>query len=517
MNFFRIAFLDYGENYFHGREKQWNIKFPTKENYDAADEIMDEFIEEWGEDLNDEAQKAWTENIINPLNDGTYVLPGKDDENEEENDDKENDILKEKLMKERIAWALPKSVKDIPYVAEIGSARYSVPDSTRSLDYLEENGLCLDNLRKGKSNIPQAGNGAFATRNISKNSIVVPAPLLPIKRDVLQMTWKNYNVHQDDDDDYDIEEVQMNQLLLNYCFGHPESSLLLFPYSSTVHFINNDNINPNAYLRWSKSEMNRVEMLDTEVDDVYAGIILEVVALRDIRIGEEVTIDYGVEWNDAWNDHVETWEIEHEESQINPESVIELLTMNRESETKPIRTMDEQTVNPYPTCVRTACYTQELKSAPWIFTKSKVENLRFCDITKREYQNSKYWYTAKIKLIEDDEAKDDENLVALIPQEAVVLIKDKYCSDFHLEGSFRHEIGVPNGIYPDIWMDVKDSDSQEAKVTCDTSAGQFTMLFHRKWSPIGYDRVLDLFVDGFYDQSHFFRVIPNFLVQFGIR
>ena len=30
------------------------------------------------------------------------------------------------------------------------------------------------------------------------------------------------------------------------------------------------------------------------------------------------------------------------------------------------------------------------------------------------------------------------------------------------------------------------------------------------------DRAVELFDRGYYDKSHFFRVIPNFLVQFGI-
>mmetsp|Transcript_19914 Transcript_19914/g.57194 ORF Transcript_19914/g.57194 Transcript_19914/m.57194 type:complete len:280 (+) Transcript_19914:220-1059(+) len=58
--------------------------------------------------------------------------------------------------------------------------------------------------------------------------------------------------------------------------------------------------------------------------------------------------------------------------------------------------------------------------------------------------------------------------------------------------------------------------SEEATVTCSTSKGQFKMKFYRKWSPNGYDRAVELFERGFYDQSHFFRVLPGFLVQFGI-
>eukprot|EP00804_Cyclotella_cryptica_P002092 CCRYP_006511-RA/>CCRYP_006511-RA protein AED:0.14 eAED:0.14 QI:0/-1/0/1/-1/0/1/0/248 len=42
------------------------------------------------------------------------------------------------------------------------------------------------------------------------------------------------------------------------------------------------------------------------------------------------------------------------------------------------------------------------------------------------------------------------------------------------------------------------------------------MHFHRAWSPHGYERATTLFERHYYDQSHFFRVVPHFLVQFGI-
>lgn len=55
-----------------------------------------------------------------------------------------------------------------------------------------------------------------------------------------------------------------------------------------------------------------------------------------------------------------------------------------------------------------------------------------------------------------------------------------------------------------------------AAVSCETTAGDIVMEFHRHWSPAGYDRAVALFDQGFYDHSHFFRTVPNFLVQFGI-
>ena len=39
---------------------------------------------------------------------------------------------------------------------------------------------------------------------------------------------------------------------------------------------------------------------------------------------------------------------------------------------------------------------------------------------------------------------------------------------------------------------------------------------HRDWSPLGADRFYNLVSNGFFDGVRFFRVIPNFMAQFGI-
>jgi peptidyl-prolyl cis-trans isomerase A (cyclophilin A) len=54
------------------------------------------------------------------------------------------------------------------------------------------------------------------------------------------------------------------------------------------------------------------------------------------------------------------------------------------------------------------------------------------------------------------------------------------------------------------------------KVKFDTSAGAFVVQVHRDWAPIGADRFYNLVKAGFFDDVRFFRVIPNFMVQFGI-
>jgi peptidyl-prolyl cis-trans isomerase A (cyclophilin A) len=50
----------------------------------------------------------------------------------------------------------------------------------------------------------------------------------------------------------------------------------------------------------------------------------------------------------------------------------------------------------------------------------------------------------------------------------------------------------------------------------DTSKGAFTIEVHREWAPLGADRFYSLVKNGFFDDARFFRVVSDFMVQFGI-
>jgi peptidyl-prolyl cis-trans isomerase A (cyclophilin A) len=50
----------------------------------------------------------------------------------------------------------------------------------------------------------------------------------------------------------------------------------------------------------------------------------------------------------------------------------------------------------------------------------------------------------------------------------------------------------------------------------DTTKGTFVIKVTRDWAPIGADRFYNLVKNGFYNGARFFRMIPGFIVQFGI-
>jgi peptidyl-prolyl cis-trans isomerase A (cyclophilin A) len=54
------------------------------------------------------------------------------------------------------------------------------------------------------------------------------------------------------------------------------------------------------------------------------------------------------------------------------------------------------------------------------------------------------------------------------------------------------------------------------KVKFDSTAGPFVVEVHRAWAPNAADHFYTLVKNNFYDEARFFRVVPNFMVQFGI-
>ena len=73
--------------------------------------------------------------------------------------------------------------------------------------------------------------------------------------------------------------------------------------------------------------------------------IIEAVATQDIAKGDEVFIDYGEDWEEAWNEHVRTWV-----PVAGSENYIYAQNMDL---TEPFRTVEEQKKEPYPSNLMT--------------------------------------------------------------------------------------------------------------------------------------------------------------------
>lgn len=54
------------------------------------------------------------------------------------------------------------------------------------------------------------------------------------------------------------------------------------------------------------------------------------------------------------------------------------------------------------------------------------------------------------------------------------------------------------------------------KARFETTKGNFDIVSRRAWSPKGVDRLYQLIKNGYYDDVAIFRVVPDFVAQFGI-
>ncbi len=72
----------------------------------------------------------------------------------------------------------------------------------------------------------------------------------------------------------------------------------------------------------------------------------------------------------------------------------------------------------------------------------------------------------------------------------------------------------PGNLLKPSTLQEKAPDKYEVKFK--TTRGDFTVQVTRAWAPLGADRFYNLVKAHFYDDAAFFRVVPGFVVQFGI-
>lgn len=233
--------------------------------------------------------------------------------------------------------------------------------------------------------------------------------------------------------------------------------------------------------------------------------MLEFVALRDIQSGEEVLIDYGKEWQEAWDEHVKNWKPSFPEHDFNnlthwtkqtdtpngEKGYIRGEVLNGDQET-PIKTMSEQMNDPYPHSVQVMCYTNANDIEPYLFVPSvtpyfardwsvevdfgehRDDHLHLCNVTER--------YDREIDLEDDgeeeDEAPDDHEFfysvelwaekkvdevpfierheISDVPRKAIHFGNRDFTSDVYLKQAFRHEMILPDDIFPQAWMNIME-------------------------------------------------------------
>ena len=307
-------FVDYGWNYFYGSREETVGMIPFAENFEEAYDIFmyflelkstlytrhkgkDEMLQTLFEDIyrlvKEDVPAIWPSRVLSAFPDSEFL---------------QNPDLEDLLVQHGLHVTLEER-------------------SRHPMEYLQSHGSCADHLHVRTSTLPQAGRGAFAVRNIPSGHVVAPVPLIHIpNREILSQYLGAYT--HTGRYKRRVDQPIHFQLLLNYCFGHAESTLLLCPYGIVSTMINHASaasggswawyrrqkpqVQPNARIQWSSKISRRLDWLEQPLEEwaytYQAGLAFEYIATRDIAIGEEIFIDYGDAWEEAWQKHVEEFQ-----------------------------------------------------------------------------------------------------------------------------------------------------------------------------------------------------------------
>lgn len=418
-------------------------------------------------------------------------------------------ITPEENANEFLAALLPNSTAHFRSIVAQANADDKTVDSPRTLvpllakhmtttprtpEWIRSNGMCIENLVPRKSTLPQGGKGGFAQYHISKGEIVVPVPMLHIpNKDVLLM----YDDRIKDDDEN--ESNTRWQLLLNYCFGHRDSSLLLCPNTNAI-LINHCSDRkkecgpegPNAELRWSsgwepKSDRFRNFTIDEIAQQKGRGLSMEIVALRDIQPGEEVFMDYGQDWEEAWERHVASWKppLPVDES----ESFVTAKEANEQDNPLELLVTGNVRTTANHSHLFTGCFYRisrrdknemwhKHKDVAWqdmdddtILQRFAENGSMFRGNFPQDHVDHDYWpcsvisqdsnntYTVRI-----DQSKfhppqpwhtnDLPRILTNYPRGSIHYFVRPYAGDHYLPKAFRHPIGIPDGMFPLQWKNL---------------------------------------------------------------
>jgi hypothetical protein len=355
------------------------------------------------------------------------------------------------------------------------SGRRKVMDLT----FLHETGVCLqDSITVQPSTRPKAGRGAFAKHAITTNQVIGSSPVIHMDRSQVEIVEQQ--LYDADDTILPLDSLREHgikytaeriglQLLLNYCFGHSDSNVLLLPFAPGVNYINHSKEKANARIRWLPKKdqpgsgvfmktQPAMELFSIPVNN--ETLTIEYVALTDIAEGDEIFLDYGDAWSNAWADHVSNWKpVDGAENYVYSSDFVKMYG------DKSIRTLDEQITNPYPPNLQTACIfhlSDDDITADFIEWSDEEHNdcLRPCHVLDREVSetDNETYYSVIVEPILNVEVPsqcgfipDDGLSVVDIPSQKIHIVDKQYASDLHLSNAFRHEIGLPDGFLPSVW------------------------------------------------------------------
>ena len=340
-----------------------------------------------------------------------------------------------------------------------------IADSQYRLDWLREHGTCGDHIVAALSTLPQAGHGAMAARNLPRDTVVAQLPMIHVTNrsrfDMYQLQFVNGSTWVANES----RGVVGQQLLLNYCYGHRESTMLLCPYGPMSNYINHNQDAANVRLRWGRpetgnhmSELLNVSVAEIAKSDSTSKLAMELVATRDILKGEEILMDYGDEWQTAWEAHLASWQP--------PTRIPAKLAAELNNETKLRTTFEELTERHYPATVDLFCDTlvrnpdtqwKEHYAAGTLKEHLASKDAAWwpCEILRYKMDPATGQVLYTIHMFEwNGEQVQNSILVEDVPREIFHFVDQPYTSDNLMPLAFRHDIRIPDELFPKAWRNL---------------------------------------------------------------
>lgn len=476
-----------GNDWFESRPQVFG-NIPFSDHYIAAEQMLIKFY-----------------NKMVPI-----VVGDVDDDGEGDNDSSEDtnedpytlvmtstlvqDLYENVILGMRTIWdtrklnALPGSFADVKIALDhkdIAAAFQA--NATRSLEWLQSEGRCADHIYWNSSTVPGAGRGAFAKRDLPQGTVITGSPLHVLPRWMLDMF--PYDI-VDEHMHIKGDEVITRQVALNYCFGHPESSVLLLPYGVGIHYLNHNRMRANVRVQWAEGRsFHDPRWLNEPPTAMHSKsstrLALDYIATRDVSEGDELFLDYGPAWEEAWAKHEDAWTGRRANgaSSSSVESSTDFMNAhewNKQFGTESLRTEEEAEVDPYPENLQIRCHTDLVDERPTTWKKDtmvwewSLADYGFtCDILHRvisEEDEDFYTITLWTKpTTRWDHRREYELSFDGVPRDAIRFFDEPCSTDMHLPYVFRQPIGLPDELVPDLWRDQRPSEDVEDSVIGDPS------------------------------------------------
>jgi hypothetical protein len=241
--------------------------------------------------------------------------------------------------------------------------------------------------------------------------------------------------------------------MLNYCYQHPQSTVLFCPYGSGINYINHHRERANVRIQWAQNFTvgHNQSMLDGPLADLLATpkpkLSFDYVATKDVKEGEELFLDYGDEWIAAWEMHVATWK-----PLPNAASYSSARSMNAEFPDSILRTEEEQAADPYPPNLELRCHKGLFNAAGKTDFTWHINDVGLpCRVLFRDVYKDRVLYTVELEFAHGQKVTRSQR--ADVPRQSLAFVDVPGTTDMHQPNAFRHPVGIPDDMYPEHWKD----------------------------------------------------------------